>query len=147
MILRLVREPSVTGATLGVLFVDGHYQCFTLEPQIREQEGQPVSTWKVPGQTAIPAGRYRVTLVQSPRFGRLVPLLIAVPGFTAVEIHTGNTVGDTRACVVVGRLRAAQRVGESKAALDALVPKLEAAIARNEAIWITVENPPAELAA
>jgi hypothetical protein len=147
MTLRLVREPSIDGATLGVLFVDGAFECFTCEDQIRERAGEPVATWKVPGQTAIPQGRYRVTLRESPRFARQVPLVIAVPGFTDIEIHTGNTIGDTRGCILVGKLRAAQRVGESRAALEQLVAKVDAAIARNEPIWLQVENPPAELAA
>jgi len=38
--LRIVREPSVDGATLSVWLVDGHFACFGLEDQLRE----PAST-------------------------------------------------------------------------------------------------------
>lgn len=65
MRLRLVREPSLEGATLGCLFVDGHFAAFTLEDEIRERPGEPVGAWKVPGATAIPAGRYRVIVTPS----------------------------------------------------------------------------------
>lgn len=65
----LQRRPSVGGATIGELTVDGVRICFSLEDEIREVEGQPVSEWKVKGATAIPAGRYRITLEHSPRFG------------------------------------------------------------------------------
>ncbi len=143
MTLRLVREPSADGTTLGVLFVDGVFECFTCEDQLREQAGHPVATWKVPGATAIPAGTYPVTVRLSPHFGRPVPLLSAVPGFTDVEIHTGNTIADTRGCVLVGQLRGAARIGDSRAALDRLVPKIEAALARHEPVSLRVENPPA----
>jgi hypothetical protein len=138
--LRLVREPSFAGATLGVLFVDGRFECFVLEDVIRECAG-PVASWKVPGKTAIPSGRYRVIITQSARFRRRLPLLVGVPGFTGIRIHPGNTIEDTEGCLLPGRFRAAQRVGDSRLAFEALFLKIDQAAARGEAIWIDVENP------
>ena len=64
MNLRLVREPTIDGITThGSLYVEGHWQCWTLEDAIREV--------KIHGQTAIPAGRYRVEITFSQRFQRL----------------------------------------------------------------------------
>lgn len=141
MTLRVVREPSVAGATLSVWFVNGHFECFGLEDQIREQEGQPVARWKVPRATAIPAGRYQVTITDSARFRRRLPLLHAVPGFSGIRIHPGNTIEDTEGCLLPGRLRAAQRVGESRIAFDRLFGKLEAALAAGEDVVAWLENP------
>jgi hypothetical protein len=60
--------------------------CWTCEDEVREVPGQPVATWKVPGKTAIPAGIYEVDITMSQRFGRDLPVLLAVPGFTGVRI-------------------------------------------------------------
>ena len=139
MTLRVVREPTVLGTTLGALYLDGHWACWTLEDAIREIAGQPVETWKVPGQTAIPAGRYRVDITPSQRFQRLMPILLDVPGFTGVRIHSGNAIADTEGCLLVGRTRGMARGRESRLAFDGLFPLLKAAFA--DGIWITIENP------
>lgn len=138
MTLRVVREPSVDGSTLSVWFVDGHFECFGLEDQLREQQGQPVTAWKVPGQTAIPSGRYCVQLTYSARFKRRLPLLLDVPGFTGIRIHPGNTIEDTAGCLLPGSLRAANRVGNSRAAFDRLYERLAHATGP---IDIRIENP------
>lgn len=141
MTLRLVREPSIAGATLSVWFVDGHFECFGIEDQIRERAGEPVATWKVHGQTAIPSGRYRVIVTESARFRRRLPLLVDVPGFTGVRMHPGNTIVDTEGCLLPGRVRASGRVSESRIAFERVFLKIEDALALGEAVWIDVENP------
>lgn len=137
MTLRLVREPSRDGATLGVLFVDGHFQCFTLEDVVRDVPGMPVSAWKVPQQTAIPAGRYRVIVTPSVRFQRPLPLLLDVPGFSGVRIHPGNTAADTEGCLLVGLDRQRGRVLRSRVAFELLFPLIEQA---QGDIWVAIEN-------
>lgn len=144
MTLRLVREPSLNHVTLGCLFVEGHFSCFTIEDEIREQAGVPVTTWKVPRQTAIPAGTYRVIVTPSHRFGRPLPLIVDVPGFAGVRIHSGNTIDDTEGCLLVGRDRRPGRVLQSRVALEALCPLIEHAPGD---IWIVIENPRVEVVA
>ncbi len=58
---------------------------------------------KIPKETAIPKGRYRITLVWSPKRNALVPMLLDVPQFTAIEIHIGNKPEDTEGCILLGR--------------------------------------------
>ena len=137
MNLRLIREPTISGTTLGVLFVDRHYECFTLEDAEREVTGMPVMDWKVPGQTAIPSGRYRVIVTPSVRFGEPLPLLLDVPGFSGVRIHSGNTIADTEGCILVGKDRDSARVLQSRVALGRLFERIRMAPGE---IWITVEN-------
>ena len=141
MRIRVVREPSLDGSTLSVWFVDGYFECFGLEDVVREQQGQPVSAWKVPSRTAIPSGRYGVVITPSARFSRRLPLLVDVPGFEGVRIHPGNTSQDTEGCLLPGRLRAAARVGDSRAAFDRLFARMEQAAAANHPIEIAIENP------
>jgi hypothetical protein len=138
MNLRLIREPSRDGATLGSLYADGHWCCWTVEDEIREVPGQPVDSWKVQGATAIPAGRYRVHVTFSQRYGRRLPLLGDVPGFTGVRIHPGNVPADTEGCLLPGSVRGAGRVLESRKAFELLYARIE--IATGET-WIAIENP------
>lgn len=143
MNLRVIREPSQQNTTLSVVFVDRRFFSFGLEDQIRERAGEPVSAWKVYGQTAIPAGRYRVVLTPSQRFGRVLPELLEVPGFTGIRIHPGNSEKDTSGCLLLGVQRANVRVLGSAKACDELDRLIRAALDRGEQIWIDIENPPA----
>ena len=131
MQLVLQREPSAGGATIGRLTIDGERECWTLEDVVRTGP-------KVPGQTAIPAGTYKVTVSMSPRFGVRLPLLLGVPGFEGVRIHPGNTAADTEGCILVGSDKGKAAILRSRAAFEKLLPKLEAALVRGEAITIEI---------
>ena len=137
MELLLQRDPTVDGTTLGRLSVDGIFLAWTLEDRVRETGP------KVQGQTAIPAGRYRVVITKSQRFGVMLPLLVDVPGFTGIRIHPGNTAEDTDGCLLVGQSRGHDSILGSRLAMAALQPLIAGAIARGQQVWITVENPSA----
>ena len=120
MKLTLLREPTIGASTFGVLFVDGRFECFTLEDALREGP-------KVHGETAIPAGTYGVQVTFSPRFRRRLPLLLGVPGFEGIRIHPGNHHEDTEGCILVGLRRHVEgrAVLESRIAMAPLQLKLE----------------------
>jgi len=141
MKLLLKREPSEGDHTFGQLFVDGAYQCETLEDVIREVSGEPVEAWKIVGKTAIPAGTYAVTISFSPHFQCNMPLINAVPGFAGVRIHPGNTSADTEGCVLVGDTRQSDSIGESRAAFESLYQELNAEIESGGAVSLTICNP------
>ena len=124
--------------TIGSMTVDGEWQCWTLEDPRREIEGQPCSVWKIPGKTAIPAGRYRVMLSMSVRFKRYLPILLNVPGFSGVRIHAGNTAEDTEGCILVGNERLAKSIARSQLALAPLMSKLAEAERKGEPIWMDI---------
>lgn len=130
MELRLVRQDGDSFCTLGELFVDGEHECFTLEDIERRI--------KIPGQTAIPRGRYDVVVTFSPHFQRMLPLLVAVPNFEGVRIHEGNTATDTEGCVLVGRSRAHDSVLDSRLARIALQQKIVGALARHDNVVIVI---------
>jgi len=132
MNLRVIREPSTVAATMGILLIDGVFTCWTLEDVVR-----PV---KIPGETAIPAGRYDVRLSLSQRFQKVLPEVLAVPGFTGIRMHAGNTQADTHGCVLVGRIRAYDRVEESKLALMNVMEHLRRATTAGDPIAITIEE-------
>lgn len=142
MELTLQRRRSSAECTLGELRADGVFDCFTLEDVVREIPGEPVAAWKVPGKTAIPAGRYRVTLENSPRFGPDTLTLNGVEGFSFIRIHCGNFATDTDGCVIVGDAVEQSRIvyGTTRSALARLKDQVGAAFKRGEEVWIEILN-------
>ncbi len=134
----LLREPTFLDATLGSIYINGHWACWTLEDSIREVIGQPVETWKIDGRTAIPAGRYRLVIAPSKRFGRDTPRLLNVPGSQGILIHPGNRAVDTRGCILPGNTRGPNWVGESRPAYETIFKRIQSA---QDEVWLTIKNP------
>jgi len=145
LIWTVQRRPTVDGATIGELDLGSGRFCYTLEDAIREAPGVPVAAWKVPGATAIPAGRYKLTVTQSQRFGRPLPLLLGVDGFSGVRIHPGNTNADTSGCLLVGQaIGGTNTLLRSRLAFDELFKRLKHAV-RVMDVYLDIKNPPARL--
>ena len=123
--------------TIGTLEVDGKYFCDTLEDRVRDLSREK----KVPGETAIPAGRYDVVVNISPRFKRKLPRLLNVPGFEGILIHRGNTPGDTAGCILVGENKAKGRVINSTPYELRLTEMIERAQTAGESITIEIIEP------
>lgn len=134
MQLTLTRTDYTGNSTIGELSIDGEFFCYTLE-DVRRPDG-----YKVKGQTAIPAGTYDLLLTYSPKYGKIMPLIANVPMFEGIRIHSGNDKDDTEGCILVGRIKDNDFIGESKLAFSSLFLKLEEAIARDDCITITIEN-------
>jgi len=137
MDLTLKRHWLTENATVGVLHdvTPGTHAapvwlCFILEDRYR-----PPGESKVPGATCIPAGRYEVRITHSPKFDQEMPLLIGVPGFSGVRIHPGNDASDTAGCLLPGRVRHGEALGESRAAYVDLLAYLRGA---SGPIWLTI---------
>jgi hypothetical protein len=147
MKLLLDRESLTDKSTGGSLYVvepaEERFECYTLEDKVREIPGKSVSEWKIKGKTAIPIGTYKVILAPSPkRGGKLMPLLLKVPGFVGVQIHVGNTDEDTEGCILLGSWREnADTIRGSKIAFEKFFAKLLIADAAREEVWIEIRNP------
>ncbi len=142
MKLTLQRRASAGGATIGKLHIDGVFACHTLEDEVREIAGQPVSTWKIKGVTAIPQGTYAVTLEQSMRFGPETLSLNTVPGFLYIRMHAGNTSADTEGCILLG-MQSTERTligGTSRPAVELVKGAVRNALARGEKVTIDIAN-------
>ena len=153
MELRVDRRWKLSGYTIGNLFIDGEYFCDTLEDKDRglrqDMPEAEIIRKKVCGQTAIPAGRYRISMdITSPTFqnrtwakpyGGKVPALLSVPGYSGVLIHVGNTPADTSGCILVGFNNVKGQVTDSTRTFYDLMDKhLLPAKRRGEEIWITI---------
>lgn len=135
MELKVERKWPKATYTVGRLYVDGKMFCNTLEDRVRDLNTEE----KVYGETAIPAGRYRVIFNWSPKFGRNLPRLLNVPHFEGILIHPGNTADDSAGCILVGKNSAVGRLSESRDTSDRLNVLIEDAQRRGEDIFITVE--------
>lgn len=135
MKLTIVRRILTPMSTIGDLYIDNVWRCYTLEDCDRflEQGGE-----KVRGQTAIPRGTYKVEVSYSPRFGRRLPILLDVPGYAGIRIHCGNNADDTEGCILVGAIQQPNFVGNSKTAFAMVFPVIDAAFQRGEDIELEV---------
>lgn len=150
MELKLKRIARKATYTIGRLYVDGQRFCDTLEDTDRGlSQSLPLcfnKSKKKQGITAIPVGRYRVTLdIQSQRFSKkkqyafcdgYLPRLVNVPAFEGVLIHIGNTSKDTEGCILVGENKEVGKVLNSTDTFKRLYPVLKSA---KDDIYITIE--------
>lgn len=139
--------------TIGKLYIDGKFFCNTLEDKDRgltqSTPLEEIAKIKIPSQTAIPAGIYRVILNQvSPRFsksdkyksiGGKLPRLLDVPGSEGVLIHIGNTEKDTAGCILVGQNKVKGQVVNSTETFFKLYHILKEASNRGEIITIDIK--------
>lgn len=134
MNIEVIRAMCGPTCTIGKMYIDGVEYCYTLEDVVREE--------KVYGETAIPAGRYRVDITHSNRFDCDMPLLVGVPNFEGIRIHPGNTDKDTHGCILVGTHLGEDRnsITESRAAYYRVFQKIRDAIDVGEEVWIEVKD-------
>lgn len=140
--------------TIGRLFVDGVIFCNTLEDTDRELTQKMSSTIirnkKIPNQTAIPTGEYKITLdVVSPKFSKYeyymdvcngkLPRLLNVPGFDGILIHVGSTAANSSGCILVGYNKEKGRLSDSKIVFKELYQKMKKASDNGEDITIEIE--------
>jgi hypothetical protein len=105
MKLQVVRTQFGKDATNGLLFIDGIFECYTLEDQYQAV--------KVMHETCIPEGTYDINFrktggfhakyserYQNAHYGMLH--IQDVPNFTYILIHTGNSDEHTSGCLIVG---------------------------------------------
>ena len=155
MELTLKRIALRSEYTIGKLYVDGEYVCDTIEDTVRDldKDGKFANgEVKIPGKTAIPYGRYEITMkVKSPKYSNFskyswakkydgyLPRLLNVSQFDGVLMHVGNSALDSEGCIIVGENKVVGKVINSVNTFrrlmdDYLVPAKK----RNEKIVITI---------
>lgn len=123
-------------STISTVFVDGKHFGYCCEDRdrglVRGDTLGHIAQIKVPGKTAIPYGEYEVVMTYSNRFHKLLPLLLDVPGFQGVRIHSGNKAEDTEGCLLIGYERTDITVLDSRAAITELVNQIAKAIKKEK---------------
>lgn len=134
--------------TIGTLFINGDFECFTLEDEARET--------KLRGETRIPSGRYQIKFrnVLSGKTKRYRSKfdwftwhleLQGVPGFKYIYIHIGNDDDDTDGCILVGysvdfNRHESQYLGRSTQAFETFYKKVAVALEEGVEVYITVSD-------
>jgi len=140
----IVRRKTRTSiSTIGVLTIMGNpFTCFTLEDQDRGLNNKmplpQIKMAKVFGKTAIPSGRYKLTIDQSTRFNKMMPHVLNVQGFEGIRIHSGNTAADTEGCLLLGKDEGTNIITRSREAFAEFYPILNQALTRGEEVYLTI---------
>lgn len=125
--------------TQSLIFLDGKFECYGLEDEIRPQ--------KLYAETAIPKGIYKIELRKEGRFHQNYSKKFShfhegmlhvtnVPGFEYILIHIGNTDDDTAGCLLVGRSALKDSIAESTIAYQAMYQKVISAFEHGEEVTI-----------
>ena len=95
-IISVIRFDYQSNHTKSMIFVDGKFFCFGLEPEYKTAN-------RVFGQRdLIPEGDYKVILSYSPKFKRVLPEVLNVPFNSGIRIHPGNYPHNTSGCLLPG---------------------------------------------
>lgn len=129
MLLRRYLYTDTT--TIGKLYINGVFFCYTLEDAVR---GDHI---KVMGKTAILAMTYRVVLSLSTRFKKILPEILNVPYFVGIRMHGGNKHEDTEGCVVV-----AEKLIDDKTVQGSMSDTLVKELSKYKDIYLTIINLP-----
>ena len=146
MLLSVNRQIFTKLSTIGNFLINGKLECFTLEDTVRE-DGK-----KVYGETAIPAGKYEVTLRKEgtiyedycKRFDdigqeRGTLWIRNIPGYEYVLIHIGNYPKDTLGCILVGAKMSGNSIQDSTIAYKKIYPIIASALEKGEKVHIEVK--------
>jgi hypothetical protein len=129
MKIKVVREVFTDKSTIGSLYLNDVFFCYTLEDKDRgldqSQSVFTIQAKKLFGITAIPYGKYQLIVNKSPKFGRLLPRLQGIKGFDGVLIHRGNSAEHSHGCILVGYKKGTDCIMESTKAEADLITILQ----------------------
>ena len=129
MKIKVVRQVFTDKSTIGSLYVNDVFFCYTLEDKDRgldqSQSLIMIQAKKLFGITAIPYGNYPLIVNKSPKFGRLLPRLQGIKGFDGVLIHRGNSAEHSHGCILVGYKKGVDCIMESTKAEADLITILQ----------------------
>jgi hypothetical protein len=129
MKIKVVREVFTDKSTIGSLYLNDKFFCYTLEDKDRGLDQSQsliiIQAKKLFGITAIPYGKYPLIVNKSPKFGRLLPRLQGIKGFDGVLIHRGNSAEHSHGCILVGYKKGTDCIMESTKAEADLITILQ----------------------
>ena len=147
MELILIRKYFKEDYTIGVLILEEHKLCDTLEDKVRDLQDinhdgdfDDPGEGKIYGKTAIPYGRYRIIFNYSPKYKRVMPLLLNVPGYSGIRIHSGNIPEHTAGCLLLGENKEKGKVLNSRYHVTVVTALMQKAIKEGEQVWITIKS-------
>lgn len=121
MLVKVAREKTINGAIPSKIYADGVFMGYGLESDLYK----------------IPAGVYSAYGKTSPKFGTN-KLYLNVPGRSGILFHGGNSVDDTRGCILTGKNRSGATVSGDFS--DDLFKVVDNAYKRGENIAVQVTD-------
>lgn len=150
MEIEAIRNVFTDKATISNVSIDGVYECHFVEDKDRglyaNMQLADINKLKVHSETCIPYGRYEIVVTKSERFSKLrghdvyLPLLLGVPGYDGIRIHTGNKPEDTEGCLLPCEKIVNNQGVNSTTAFIKLNDKINAAIRSGQRIYITIKK-------
>lgn len=129
--------------TISRFFVNNERWCEALEDTDRglktSMPTTEIKAKKVYGKTAIPSGKYQVTLTYSPKFKKYLPLVNDVPCFSGIRFHAGNTAKDSEGCILLGKNTKVGMVTNSTYWTNKLIDKVRDAINHGEIVTLEIK--------
>lgn len=117
--IKIIRLEESDDGTFGVMMIDGHVFCVTLEPPDLDNKSN-VSN--------IPPGSYTLRRGMSPKYGETFEIS-GVRSRSHILIHAGNIVDHTKGCVLVaqyfGKLKGDRAVLNSGKTFRSFMAKME----------------------
>jgi hypothetical protein len=143
MRLTLKRHTSGPNSTLGRLYIDGDFACYTLENPWLNNERRV---------SCIPAGEYELglrkeggwharALTKFERgFHKGMLEVLDVPNRSYILIHWGNYPSNTQGCILVGETQQADMVGWSLDAYRKIYPQIADALVCGHDVTIEITS-------
>lgn len=142
MKIYLYRKYKKNNYTIGQLFINNEYFSDCLEDTDRgltsNMSIEEIKRIKVPGNTCIPYGTYKITITYSPKFKKNLPLINDVKGFEGIRIHSGNNNNDTSGCLLLGFNKIKGGVINSKVTVDKFIDIIQKTINSGESITLSI---------
>lgn len=134
--MKIVIKRDIKGNTYtaGKMYVDGRHFADTLEPRAIDWSKEQ----KTMNKTAIPEGTYKLEMRYSTKFKTQMPFVLNVPHFDGIMLHVGNSVRDSRGCILVGTRTFPSVLTQSRKAVNQLILMMEEH--KGESVTLTVEN-------
>jgi len=106
MKLEVIRKYNMPTRCVGELHIDGKFFCYTLEDKDRglnkSMSNSEIDAIKIIGETATPAGDYRLILSFSIKLKRFLSLILDVPRGKGIRLHKGSSEKYSHGCILVG---------------------------------------------
>ena len=134
MKITLVRRWFGDTKTIGKILINGIFCYYALEDVIRP------NGVKIYGQTAIPYGKYNVSVSHSQKLGRTLPLIENVPNFSGIRIHAGVDESWTEGCILISRYLKDGKLVKDSPSETAITTLIQNALNKNETVEFSIVN-------
>ena len=143
MTIRIDRKWKKAEYTISKVYINGRYfGCNALEDTdrglLQTMQITELQRKKIKGKTAIPRGYYDVRITYSQKYKRMMPLVVDVPAFSGIRLHSLNKPEDSEGCIGFGKNDKVGWISDSKYWTDKICRLIETALNKGEKVTLIV---------